>query len=296
MAHEEHRVSGAPRAQTMEKAREGRQPATLHFVNLAVTPSRARLPVRNAEEERSIRAHVMNDYLQRKVKSSKPDITSPAVSTLSDHLGRFRLPKRGKRKRSSRGTKEGGADERTSTSTSASASAPTKMIAIMPKDHQSLRDVVSARSLANKVLCIVPSPINKLTPETLALLEYYHTSFWENSLAVNPEGKWISVAISDPAMFHATLCRVALHKVQTRGGPQANSYFWHRGEAIRLISQNLADPGQATSDATIGAVALLSASDNSVSLSVLFNSLTVGQESEASGKANFIPSARTSRR
>lgn len=36
------------------------------------------------------------------------------------------------------------------------------------------------------------------------------------------------------------------------------------GEAIRLISHNLADPGQATSDATIGAVAILSASDNSV--------------------------------
>ena len=264
----------------------------MHFVNLAVNPSKAHLSVRNAEEERSIRAHVMKDYLQRKVKSSKPAVTSPAVSTLSDHLGRFRLPKRRKRTRSSHGTKEVGADERTSTS----ASAPTKMIAIMPKDHQSLRDVVLARSLANKVLCIVPSPIDTLTPETLALLEYYHTSFWDNSLAVNPEGKWMSVAISDPAMFHATLCLVALHKVQTRGGPQVTSYFWHRGEAIRLISQLLADPGQATSDATIGAVAVLSASDNSVSLSVLFISLTGGQESEASGKGYYIPSARTSRR
>ena len=79
----------------------------------------------------------------------------------------------------------------------------------------------------------------------------------------------MSVAISDPAMFHATLCLVALHKVQTRGGPpQSKSYFWHRGEAMRLISQNLADPEKATSDATIGAVSILSASDNSVSRSI----------------------------
>ena len=74
----------------------------------------------------------------------------------------------------------------------------------------------------------------------------------------------MSVAISDPAMSHATLCLVALQKAQTCRGPQANAYFWHPGEAIRLICHNLADPGQATSDATIGAVAILSASDNGV--------------------------------
>ena len=134
----------------------------------------------------------------------------------------------------------------------------------MLKDRQGLRDVVSPGSLANSILCDFPSPINTSPPGTLALLEYYYHSFWDNSLAVNPEGKWMSIAISDPAMFHATLCLVALHKAQTCRGPQANAYFLPRGEAVRLISHNLADPGQTTSDATIGAVAILSASDNSV--------------------------------
>lgn len=138
----------------------------------------------------------------------------------------------------------------------------------MPKDHRGSRDVASPVSLAKSILCSFPSPVYTSSLGTLALLEYYYHSFWDNSLAVNPEGKWMSVAISDPAIFHATLCLVALHKVQTYGGPHANSYFWHRGEAMRLISHNLADPGQATSDATIGAVAILSASDNSVSLSI----------------------------
>ena len=262
MAHEEHNISREPRGQTTDKAMEGRQPSKLHFVNVAVNPSRAHLPVRNAEEDRSIRAHVMNDYLQHKVKSLRPSNTSSTVSKLSDHLLQFRLPLRATRKRSRRGTKEVGLDGRTSTS----ESAPKKVRAIMPKDHQSLRDVVSARSLTDKTLCNIPLPIDTSTPSTPMLLEYYHSSFWENSLAVNPEGKWMSLAVSDPAMFHATLCRVALHKFQTRGGPQANSYFWHRGEAMRLVSRKLADPRQATSDATIGAVALLSSSDNSVSL------------------------------
>ena len=262
MAHEEHRISDKPRGQTTKKARKRRQPPTLHFVKVAVTRSRAHFPVRDAQQERFIRAHVMHDYLQQKFKSSKPRNASSTVSKLSDHLIQFRTLSKEKQKRSRRGTKEVISDERTS--------APTKMRAIMPKDPQSLRDVVSATSLTNSILGNFPSPI-KSTPGTSALLEYYHHSFWENSFAVNPEGTWMSVAITDPAVFHATLCRVALHKFQTRGGPQASSYFWHRGEAMRLISQNLADPGQANSDATIGAVAVLSTADNSVSLSIVMD-------------------------
>ena len=247
----------------MEKTRDGRQASKLHFVNVVVSPSGSHLPVRKAAEDRSIRAHVMKDYLQQKGKPSKPGKASLAASKLSDHLIQFRLPMRDKRKVSRRGAKEVLLDERTS----ASSSTSTKMRLIMSEEHKSLREVVSAKSLGSNKFCSIPSPIDTSTPGTLALMEYYHTSYWDNSLAVNPEGKWMSVAISDPAMFHATLCIVALHKVQTRGGPpQSNSYFWHRGEAMRLISQNLADPETATSDATIGAVSILSASDNSVSL------------------------------
>ena len=261
MANQEQGFSG----ESGKEARNGRQPSKLHFVKVAVTRSRAHFPVRDAQEERFIRAHVMKDYLQQKRKSSKPRSTLPAVSKLSDHLIQFSLPSRGKRKRPRPGTKEVISGDRTLTS----VLAPAKMRAIMPKDSQKMHDAVSARSLANRILSSFCPPINVSTPGTLALLEYYYHSFWDNSLAVNPEGMWISVAISDLAMFHATLSLVALHKFQTRGGPQASSYFWHRGEAMRLISQNLTDPGQATSDATIGAVAVLSASDNAVSLPYL---------------------------
>ena len=267
MAHREQRIPGKPRDQTTEQAREGRQPTDLHFVTVAVNPLRGHFPVRKAEDERSIRAHVMRDYRRQKKRAVEPIHSSPADSKLSDHLIQFRVPLRGKRKVSRRGTNEASLDEYTSTS----ASSPRKTRALMPKDQQqSLRKVVLSRSIVHNALYNNLSPFNTSTPEASALLHYYYHSYWDNSLAVNPEGQWMCVAASDPAMFHATLCIVALHKAQTRGGgPQANSYFWHRGEAMRLISQNLTDPTEAISDATIGAVAVLSASDNSVSLYLL---------------------------
>ena len=261
MACVRHSISSIAEAQTTEERGDRILTQKLRFINLGVTAPPAQLPIRNAGKEKNIRAHVMKNYLQQKAKASKTRNTLPAASKLSDHLIQFRLHSRRSRKGARRGTNEVKSDENVSTSTSN----PIKMRAIMPKYHQNLREAVLARSLTDDMLCSIPPPINTSTPGTLALLEYYHTSFWDNSLACNPEGKWISVAISDPAMLHATLCLVALHKFQTRGEQEAKSYFWHRGEAIRLISESLTDPGHAASDATIGAVAVLSASDNSVS-------------------------------
>ena len=262
MPLEERKISSEPGAQTSKKAKKRRQDPKFFFVNVAVTPSRAHIPVRDAQKERYIRAHVMKDYLQKNLGPPKPSITSPDISQLSEHLIQFSLPSRQKQQQSRRRSKKVDSDERALTS----ASVPKRMRAIIPKLQQSLPDVALAKALAENLLCKFPSTINTSTPGTMTLLEYYYHSFWDNSLAVNPEGQWMSTAISDPVMFHSTLCLVALHKTQASDGPQARSYLWHRGEAIHRISQNLADPGQATSDATIGAVALLSASDNSVSL------------------------------
>ena len=258
------------------------QLSTLHFVDVTVTSSRA-VPVRNPEQERSIRAHVMRDYLQQKAKSPKSRNTSSALSRLSDHVNRFRLPSRPDHKRSRHGSKKLNSDQHAST-----------LKPVVPKSHQSLHEVVLARSLANDTLPAVPSPINISTPGTLSLLEYYHTSFWDNSLACNPEGKWLSVAVSDSAVLHATLSLVAIHRFQTSGGPQTNSYLWHRGEAMRLVSKSLADPAHATSDATIGAVSILSTSDNSVSLPRDRQFPLIAPKFEVSGQKSQMQPVRTS--
>ena len=275
MAPERHTISGLAKDQTAQRARKSMQPSKLHFVNVAVRPSRAHFPVRDAEAESSIRSHVMKDYIQQKHRPSKPRNSSQAAPNLSDHLTQFRLPAAPNREGSRQRTKKVKIDERTSDS----SSRPPKRRAIIPKARGNLQDIdnVSAISLADSLPFNIPSPINLSVLGTSALLEYYHTSYWDNSLAVNPEGQWIAVAISDAAILHATLSLVSLRKCQTHEEPLADSYFWHRGEAMRLISRNLADPDQATSDATVGAVAVLSASDNNVSppyltLSLLYRS------------------------
>ena len=233
----------------MEEVENPKEAASLHFVDFAFTSARAaRLPVRNAKEERSIKAHVMKDYFRQKRRPTTTRNSPTVASQLSDHVTRFRLPSQQRSQKQS-------------------CSKVTPLRPIRSKIHRNSPELALMRPLAKEPLRNVPPlPINNASqPDTLALLEHYHTLYWDNSLAVNPEGKWMSTALSDGAMLHATLALVALHRNQTCGVARTDLYFWHRGEAIRLISQNLADPGKITSDATLGAVAVLSASDNSVS-------------------------------
>lgn len=110
-------------------------------------------------------------------------------------------------------------------STSASSSVEPRRI--MPKPHQSIDELVLARSLADNMNHSFSLHISTPTPGTSALLEYYNTSYWDNSLANNPEGVWLSIASSNPAMFHSTLCVVALQKTQIYGDAHAkSSYLW----------------------------------------------------------------------
>ena len=93
------------------------------------------------------------------------------------------------------------------------------------------------------------------------------TSYWSNSLAVNPDGKWFSVIAMDSALFHAQLSLVTQHQALSRGTPFPESYYYHRGMAISIVTSRLVHPVEAVRDATIGAVALLAYSEvSSVSL------------------------------
>ena len=104
-------------------------------------------------------------------------------------------------------------------------------------------------------------PIDSADNNTMAILEYYHTGFWGNAFAGNPEGIWLAITLSDPALFHANVCLVAQHRRLTRNVFDPKSYYWHRGEAMRIISSRLMAKYEAINDTTIGAVAILSNSD-----------------------------------
>lgn len=210
------------------------------------------------EDERVIKTHVTRSNVRQSSNSGNPRSTPPSPVKISDHLNRFRLAAR-------KGPKRVRRSKRVNSDRLDSTTGTPQRRPILPKDPQILSQITLAGSLADHRLACHPLPIDISTPGTLSLLEYYHTSFWDNSIANNPEGKWMTVATRHPALLHATLCVVALHKVQIHGRVHAPLYLWHRGEAIRLISQKLANHGHATSDATLAAVATLSSADNSVS-------------------------------
>lgn len=242
--------------------KDGVGATSLRFVTVTARSLKQHRAEFNTDEVRQVRSHVMKDYLRRQHDTPKRR-PSPNVSTLSDHIGRFRFSPRPGRK----GTRQSGETSRRRPSSKVRPA----IRMLVPKDLRILEDPF-----------VIPLPIDQSTPGTMKLLEYYHTSFWANSLAVNPEGKWLSVAISDPAILHATLCLVALHKFQTNRLPLANSYFFHRGEAMRLITARLDDPANATSDNNIGAIAILSTSDNTLAWP------TAIQESHMSGLLTLV--------
>jgi hypothetical protein len=88
-----------------------------------------------------------------------------------------------------------------------------------------------------------------------------HTTYWTNSLANNPTGSFLHFAATDPALFHATLSIVSQHEAFMRREPPSRAFYFHRGEAIRILTTRIGDPVEAVSDATIGAVAVLSVTD-----------------------------------
>ena len=237
---------------------------------------------RDAAEKKSIRVHVMQDFLRHRNEPEVKHTRSPSVDA-PVHIGRFRLakPLASKRKLALLST----------------TSAP----AIMERSHPDEENLdpklfwdnellegdpaTSAQEIGLGIDALAPprlpsmmlrnssrgDPFLRLpidaTVETHEILEYYHTSYWDNSLAVNPDGLYLSVAASDPALFHATMSLVNQHETVTRGTALSARYYAHRGAAMHIISNRIGHPVESISDVTIGAVAILASADTYVDIS-----------------------------
>ena len=69
---------------------------------------------------------------------------------------------------------------------------------------------------------------------------------------------FIRQALADQCLFSAVLFFAALHVDSLCGRTVSQETLLHRGETMRLLNVNMRSPGEAVSDSTIGAVALLS--------------------------------------
>jgi hypothetical protein len=70
-------------------------------------------------------------------------------------------------------------------------------------------------------------------------------------------GSWITLALTDSALLHATLSNVAWKLDTLRGLKESPECFLQQGQAIKLINERLHDTAQGISDTVIGAVATL---------------------------------------
>lgn len=78
-----------------------------------------------------------------------------------------------------------------------------------------------------------------------------------NSSALNPEGTWISFAVTDEAVLHSTMAIVSWHFDQLLGIPESSDTLQQKGEAIQIVNARLRDDKEQVNDSIIGAVAVL---------------------------------------
>jgi len=76
-------------------------------------------------------------------------------------------------------------------------------------------------------------------------------------IPVNPKDKWFNFAISDEALFCATMLHSAAHNAMLVGNNELADPFQLNAEAIRILNSRLGDPSKSVDDLTIAAVACL---------------------------------------
>ncbi|KIW32435.1 uncharacterized protein PV07_03984 [Cladophialophora immunda] len=214
-------------------------------------------PTTDKKERSSVRAFVMRDYLRQKSDPTSKFTPANVGERMTSHISRFRSTRPSStvkpRKRRTVATRDRG-----------SGGKPRSQRTLVPALPAS-NEERSRNSRLHDLDALDPFgtlDVDLKESQTQSLLQYYQTSFWANSFACNPEARWISVALMDPAIIHATLSLVAIHRRDRFSIDLSKVYFKHRGEAMQIVARRLNNLQESLSDETIGAVALLSSSDN----------------------------------
>ncbi|OAL38249.1 hypothetical protein AYO20_02308 [Fonsecaea nubica] len=209
------------------------------------------------KERSSVRAFVMRDYLRQKSDPTSKFTPANVDRHMTSHMSRFRStrpsnvkPRKRRMVTTARGRRSVGIPR-----------SRRPLVPALPDSNEE-RSGISGLHGLDALDPFGTLKVDLAESQTQSLLQYYSTSFWANSFACNPEARWISVALMDPAIIHATLSLVAIHRRDCFSFDLSKVYFKHRGEAMRIVAQRLNNLQESLSDETVGAVALLSSSDN----------------------------------
>lgn len=184
----------------------------------------------NPEARRRARVVVMQDYLHKSRSLQQANAKPESLGLLKERTTKFRLrPAKNQRR---------------------------------PADHSKQEDLSYRIPRSSALIDQLYLAIDTSSHATRALIDYYMHSYWTNSLAVNPRGQWTLMTLADPAMVHAKLSLVALHRADRREGGLSPEHIYHRGQAIALINERLSDKSATISESSIGAIALLVSLDD----------------------------------
>ncbi|ETN45509.1 uncharacterized protein HMPREF1541_09341 [Cyphellophora europaea CBS 101466] len=211
------------------------------FIDYSVAASgRARL---KPEVRRRARVLVMKDFL-RKTRSLDTVRSAPRTNKpLSHHKTRFRVKQ----------------SQEARPSVSPASSRLNNTIS----DGDTTESIPQTPAASVRAFIRIENP----TARTRALLDYYLHAYWTNSIAVNPDGAWTTLTLADPAMIHAKLSLVALHRADRGQDGGTPEYLYHRGQAMLNIKRRLEQGDSSRDDGVIGTVALLASLDDHSQLS-----------------------------
>ncbi|KAH7379836.1 hypothetical protein BKA64DRAFT_749989 [Cadophora sp. MPI-SDFR-AT-0126] len=192
-------------------------------------------PTQDTDTRHTVRAHVMRDFQRKKhksVKSSKPN------------------------KRPLRPNPESDTVEIEDQQAEAVSSGESSWEAeILPEEGMELGLLPDPQQIG------MLEPFNTLpisgSPRLQLLMHHYNTVLVNTLIPVNPKNEWFNYAITDPALFHATMMHAAMHQRVVSGGLDQREQVQLKTNAIMMVNQRLGDPVLSKSDVTIGAVVCL---------------------------------------
>ncbi|PVH83944.1 hypothetical protein DL98DRAFT_652034 [Cadophora sp. DSE1049] len=192
-------------------------------------------PTQDTDTRHRVRAHVMRDFQRKKHKSTKSN--KPSKRSL--------LPNR-------ESNLVGIEDQHAEPSSSGE---PSREGEALPEETMALVRLPDPQVVG------MLEPFNTLpisgSPRLQLLIHHYNTVLVNTLIPVNPKDKWFNYAITDPALFHATMMHAAMHQRVVSGGLDQREQVQLKTNAIMMVNQRLEDPVLSHSDVTIGAVVCL---------------------------------------